>query len=108
MSEIYTQKQIEYLRTILKTVVNEPRIEFESDYEPNDMLEIQDELFIFYSNGYYYTGHLIHTPGTWSEPPDTDIIDRGKYHHFHQAVRDVAIHLATTRIDEAIEIASQP
>lgn len=91
----------------LATVIGIPNISVvvEDGGNEKDTLIIEYSELITYvpEDESYITGHLVHFPGSFYEPPDDDYLDRKEYDNFADAAQDVIMHIATERINIALE-----
>lgn len=105
-TECFTQENIDLLETLVQSIgIDNLHLEIEDGENEKDTLTIEYSEFITYipEDEQYITGHIIHFPGSFYEPPDDDYLDRKKYDSFADAAQDAILHIATERINIALE-----
>lgn len=106
MTKHFTENDLNLLKA-LATAIGIPNISVvvEDGENERDTLIIEYFEYITYvlEDEPYITGHIVHFPGSFYEPPDDDYLDRKGYDSFVDAAQDVILHIATERINTALE-----
>lgn len=106
MTEHFTEDNLILLNTLAQSIgITDIHLEIEDGENEKDTLIIEYSEYITYipENETYITGHIVHFPGNYHEPPDDDFKQSGEYDSFGQAVQSVILHIATEKINEALE-----
>lgn len=107
MTRHFTDNDYNLLKA-LATSIGIPNISFEVEDGENekDTLVIEYSEYITYlpEDEQYTAGGIVHFPGSFYEPPDEDYLERKGYDSFADAVQDVILHIATERINTALEV----
>ncbi len=103
---ITDQDNLNLLKTLAEAIgIPNLHLEIEDGENEKDTLIIEYSEYIIYvsEDKPYLTGHIVHFPGSYNEPPDEDYLDRMSYHTFADAAQDIIMHIATEKIKEAME-----
>ncbi len=106
MTHHFTENDLSLIKSLAKSIgIPNLHIELEGwDNEGDTVIIEHSEYINFYPDDEpYQTGHIVIFPGSFYEPPDTDYLERMRYHTFADAAQDCILHIVTEKLSAASE-----